>query len=122
MAYRDRLRLNPAMKQLVYAVDAKSGKITDFGTIVKFTGTKDQEAIVSEILRIAEYHGSLNITFAGVPYVNKHFNEYLRADLRRNIPWYCWWSHLYSFTISDHSGVWSCPWQPLAWRNSGPWD
>jgi uncharacterized protein len=86
MAFRDRLRLNPAMKELVYAVDAETGRITDFGTIVKFTGTKDQEAIVSEILRIAEYHASLHIAFAGVPYVNKHFNEYLRADLKRNIP------------------------------------
>jgi uncharacterized protein len=86
MAYRDRLRLNPAMKQLVYAVDARSGKITDFGTIVKFTGTKDQEAIVSEIIRIGDYHDSLNITFAGVPYVNKNFNDYIRIDLRRSIP------------------------------------
>jgi hypothetical protein len=86
MAYRDRLRLNPAMKQLVYAVDDRTGKITDFGTIVKFTGTLDQESIVSEIIRIGDYHESLNITFAGVPYVNKNFNDYIRMDLRRSIP------------------------------------
>jgi predicted RND superfamily exporter protein len=86
MAYRERLRTNPAFKKLIYATDPKSGKITDFGTIVKFTGTLDQESIVSEIIRIAENYKTLNIAIAGVPYVNKKFNDYIKADLRQSIP------------------------------------
>ncbi len=86
MAYRERLRTNPAFKQLIYAVDPQTGNITDFGTIVKFVGTDDKEAITSEIIRIAEYYNSLDIRFAGVPYVTKNFNDYIKADLKRSIP------------------------------------
>jgi len=85
-AFSERLRLNPAFEKLIYAVDPETGDITDFATIVRFIGTDDQEAIVSEILNIAEFHQSLNIRFSGVPYVNKKFNDYIKADLRRSIP------------------------------------
>ncbi|MGM0403361.1 MAG: efflux RND transporter permease subunit [Thermodesulfobacteriota bacterium] len=85
-AYRQRLLTNPAFKKLIYATDPETGAVTDFGTIVKFTDTQDQEAIVSEILRIAAYHEPLQISPAGVPYVNKKFNDYIKSDLSRSIP------------------------------------
>ncbi len=85
-AYKERLLTNPAFKQLVYATDPDTGAITDFGTIVKFTGSQDQETIVSEILCITEYHESLHISIGGVPYVNKKFNDYIKSDMRRSIP------------------------------------
>ncbi len=84
--FRERLELNPTFEKLIYAIDPNTGRITDFATMLKFTGTEDQEAIVSEILRIADAYPSLNISFSGVPYVNKKFNDYIKADLRRSIP------------------------------------
>ncbi len=85
-AFKQRLTKNPAFKQGIYSVDPDTGQITDFAVIVKFVGTQDQEAIVSELMDIVAAHKHLNIRISGVPYVNKQFNDYIKMDISRSIP------------------------------------
>ena len=85
-AFQQRLELNPAFKKGIYAVDSQTGEITDFAVILKFCGCLDREAIVSEIIKIADSYDNLKITISGVPYVVKYFNEYIRKDITKNVP------------------------------------
>ncbi len=85
-AFRKRLMLNPVYRQLIYATAPSTGEITDFGVLIKFVGTLDQEAIVTEINRIADSHTELNIIVSGVPYINKKFNDYIKMDLKKSVP------------------------------------
>jgi len=85
-AFRERLVKNPVFRQGIYAVDRQSGEITDFAVIIKFAGTLDQEAIVTELIDITEAYGDLDIRISGVPYVNKKFNDYIKMDITESIP------------------------------------
>ena len=86
LAFQQRLELNPAFKKGIYAVDGKTGKITDFAVILKFCGCLDREAIVSEIIKITDSYDNLKITISGVPFIVKNFNDYMRADITKNVP------------------------------------
>jgi len=84
--FQNRLMKNPAFQQGIYAIDPDTHEISDFAVLIKFSGAPDQEAIVSEIIQITEAYPDLDITIAGVPFVNKKFNDYIKDDLHKNIP------------------------------------
>lgn len=84
--FKNRIMKNPAFQQGIYAVDPKTGEITDFAVLIKFAGGLDPDAIVSEIIDIADTYSDLDIIISGVPFVNKKFNDYIRSDLRKNVP------------------------------------
>ncbi|MDO9264517.1 MAG: MMPL family transporter [Desulfosalsimonadaceae bacterium] len=84
--FQNRLTKNPAFQQGIYAVDPETHEISDFAVLIKFTGGLDQDAIVSEIIDIADTYPDLDIIVSGVPFVNKKFNDYIRDDLHKNIP------------------------------------
>ncbi|MDX9819693.1 MAG: efflux RND transporter permease subunit [Desulfococcus multivorans] len=85
-AFRERLTRNPAYAGRLYAVDAGTGDITDFAALIKFAGSRGQEEITSEIIDIVKTYPELEIYISGVPYVAKNFNNYIKADLFRNVP------------------------------------
>ncbi|MCD6584268.1 MAG: MMPL family transporter [Desulfobacteraceae bacterium] len=85
-AFKHRLTKNPAYRNRLYATDAQTGRITDFGVLIKFAGTLPREAIVCAIISIVEAYPELEIFISGVPYVAKYFNEYMQKDLFKNIP------------------------------------
>ncbi len=84
--FKRRLEKNPAFRQGIYAVDKKTGRITDFAVLIKFTDSSIREKVVAEFLRITRSYPDLNIIVSGVPFVNHSFNEYMKADLARGIP------------------------------------
>jgi len=85
-AFKKRLKKNPAFEKGIYAVNSKTGEITDFGVIIKFNGTLPRESIVCEIVDIINYYKNLKISASGVPYVVKFFNDYIRKDITQNVP------------------------------------
>ncbi len=87
--FKNRLTRNPAFKQGIYAVDPKTGEITDFAVIVKFAKSEGRPELVGEIVRIAKFHNQqehLKIIMSGVPYISRQFNTYMENDLYRTIP------------------------------------
>lgn len=84
--FRARLTRNPAFENGIYSRDPKTGKITDFGIIVKFINVKDQDAISKELLEIIQSYDTLKIVSQGAPVVNIYFNNYLRQDLFSFLP------------------------------------
>jgi len=84
--FKKRLKRNPAFKNGIYAADPETGKITDFGVIVKFATTENRPAMVGEIIEITEFHDRLDIVMSGVPYVSRQFNTYMENDLYRTTP------------------------------------
>ncbi|MFO7838331.1 MAG: MMPL family transporter [Desulfosalsimonadaceae bacterium] len=85
-AFKARLKKNPAFKDGIYAYDDETGKITDFGILVKFTDADNRPAMVEEILAITDFHDDLEIYVSGVPYVSRQFNLYMEKDLYRSTP------------------------------------
>ncbi len=85
-AFKQRLTKNPAYSNRLYATDAQTGKITDFGVLIKFAGTLPREEIICAIISVINAYPELEIFIAGVPYVAKNFNEYMQKDLFKNIP------------------------------------
>lgn len=86
VAFKQRLTKNPAYRNRLYATDAQTGKITDFGVLIKFAGTLPREEIVCAIINIINSYPELEIFISGVPYVAKKFNDYMQKDLFENVP------------------------------------
>jgi len=84
--FKNRLKRNPAFKNGIYAVNPKTGEITDFALIVKFAKSEGRPRVVGEIIDIAESYSELEIIMSGVPYVSRQFNTYMESDLYRTIP------------------------------------
>jgi hypothetical protein len=84
--FKKRLTRNPAFKEGIYAIDPKTGEITDFGVIVKFAKSDNRPPLVSEIIEITEFHDRLDIVISGVPYVSRQFNTNMERDLYRTTP------------------------------------
>lgn len=85
--FEDRLRNNPAFEGGIYVQDEKTGKITDFGIMVRLIDVPDYDPIVIEIQDIASgYKNDLDITLQGVPVVYHEINEYMKGDLKRFLP------------------------------------
>jgi len=84
--FRKRLTSNPAFEKGLYARDPRTGEITDFAILIKFSGATDRSWIVDEINDIIKSYGDLNIIISGVPYLDKRFNDYIQQDLSRNVP------------------------------------
>lgn len=83
-AFKQRLLKNPAFAGGIYALDEKSGEITDFGIIIKFAGSEKRSEVVGDLLEIVDFHekqGQLDIAVSGVPYVSHQFNAYMEEDL-----------------------------------------
>jgi len=85
-AFRERLTRNPAYENRLYATDSQTGRITDFAVLIKFSGTLPREEIICAIIDIVDTYPELEIFISGVPYVAKHFNDYIQRDLFRNVP------------------------------------
>jgi predicted RND superfamily exporter protein len=85
-AFKHRLTKNPAYRNRLYATDAQTGEITDFGVLIKFAGALPREEIVCALMGIIDAYPELEIYISGVPYVAKNFNDYMRKDLFKNIP------------------------------------
>ncbi len=85
-AFRHRLTKNPAFKCRLYAVDARTDKITDFAVLIKFAGTLPREEIICALMNIVSAYPELEIFISGVPYVAKNFNDYIKEDLLKNVP------------------------------------
>ncbi len=85
-ALRIKLARNPIFENGIYARDHKTGKITDFGVIIKFINLKNQDPICREMLEIIQSHDDLTITPQGAPVVNIWFNNYLHRDLSTFLP------------------------------------
>ena len=84
--FKKRLTSNPAFKQGIYAIDRKTGEISDFAIIIKLCGTMDRTTMVGELADIIKSYKGLTIIVSGVPFLNKRFNDYIHEDLGRNVP------------------------------------
>jgi len=83
---RKKLFRNPAFEKGIYVKNSKTGEITDFGIIVKFTNLKNQDLISREIFQLIQSHDKLKIVIQGAPVVNITFNDYMRRDLIKFLP------------------------------------
>ncbi|MBS3731753.1 MAG: MMPL family transporter [Desulfobacterales bacterium] len=84
--FRQRLKRNPAFEKGLYAVDEKTGRITDFAVMIRFAGTEQRPEMVDEIQEIAGSYDELDIVISGVPYISRQFNRYMEKDLYRSTP------------------------------------
>ncbi|MBN2283569.1 MAG: MMPL family transporter [Deltaproteobacteria bacterium] len=85
-AFREKLLRNPAFEKGIYARSPETGKITDFGIIVKFINLEDQDPTIREMMEIVDGHSDLHIVPTGVAVVNMWMNDYMHDDLFRNVP------------------------------------
>jgi predicted RND superfamily exporter protein len=85
-AFQKRLSRNPAFANGIYAVDEETGRITDFGVVIKFAGSQHRPEVVGEIMEIARFHDGLDVAMSGVPYVSRQFTLYMEEDLYRTTP------------------------------------
>jgi hypothetical protein len=83
--FKDRLRKNPAFKGALYAEDS-AGNITDFALVVKFTNTKNHDAVTREVWKIINSYSGLNSIIQGVPVINKYLSDYMHSDLVNFLP------------------------------------
>lgn len=84
--FKQRLKRNPAFERGLYAVDEKTGRITDFAVMVRFADTEQRPEMVDEIREIAASHKTLDVVTSGVPYISRQFNRYMEKDLYRSTP------------------------------------
>ncbi len=84
--FRERLTNNPAFKGGIYVMDEDSGKITDFGVMIRLYDAQIYDPIVDEVKEVAESYGGLDITLQGVPVIHREVNYYLKNDLLTFIP------------------------------------
>jgi len=85
--FRKRLERNPTFEKGLYSRDEKTGEITDFCVVVKFINLDDQDPVVREMTEVIDSHrDDLDIISSGVPVVNMQMNEYMHADMFRNVP------------------------------------
>ncbi|MBU0993124.1 MAG: MMPL family transporter [Proteobacteria bacterium] len=83
---KERLRRNPSFKDGLYALNDKTGEITDFGIFIKFSEQDDNDPITRELYEIINSYNSLKIASFGQPYVNMIYNDYMRKDLSTFLP------------------------------------
>ena len=83
--FREKLERNPAFEKGLYARNPQSGLITDFCTVIKFVNLKDQDPAAREVMEIIDSHHGLDLISSGVPFVNISINNYMHADLFKNI-------------------------------------
>ena len=85
--FRQRLERNPSFEKGLYCRDPQTGEITDFCVVIKFINLDDQDPVVREMMEVIDHHrDDLTIVSSGVPVVNMWMNDYMHADLFRNIP------------------------------------
>ena len=85
--FKKRLERNPTFEKGLYSRDEKTGEITDFCVVVKFINLDDQDPVVREMTEVIDSHrDDLDIISSGVPVVNMQMNEYMHADMFRNVP------------------------------------
>ena len=85
--FRKRLERNPTFEKGLYSRDEKTGEITDFCVVVKFINLDDQDPVVREMTEVIDSHrDDLDIISSGVPVINMQMNEYIHADMFRNVP------------------------------------
>lgn len=86
-AFRAKLENNPAFEKGIYFKNKETGKITDFGIMVRLIDSVPYDSIVKEIDQIASgYEGELEIILQGIPVIYEQINEYMRNDLKRFLP------------------------------------
>ncbi len=84
--FRQRLKRNPSFEKGLYSIDTRTGEITDFCVVIKFINLDDQDPAIREITEVIDsYRGDLTIISSGVPVVNMWMNDYMHADLFKNI-------------------------------------
>ena len=85
--FEKRLRHNPAFERGIYAVDGDTGRITDFGIMLRLYDSLWHDLLVEELKLIKSgYSSTLDITLQGIPVVNNIINDYLKGDLKRFLP------------------------------------
>jgi len=86
LEFKKNLQKNPVYERAIYSVDPDTGKITDFGFIIKLKNVKSVDKISSKIWDITTCNKILTVTPQGLPIVHNHLNEYMRRDLRKSLP------------------------------------
>ena len=84
--FREKLTRNPAFEKGIYYRNPDTGKITDFGILVRFINVRDQDDITGELWSLARSYHDLNITVQGIPIINHQINEYMQHDLKTHLP------------------------------------
>ena len=87
--FKNRLYNNPAFEKGIYVKNDKTGKITDFGMLIRLVDGIPEEPISKEIAYIAKGYKDLNILLQGVPVIYREINRYMRNDLSFLFPWCC---------------------------------
>ncbi|MGM0418932.1 MAG: efflux RND transporter permease subunit [Thermodesulfobacteriota bacterium] len=81
-----RLKRNPAFEKGIYSSNKETGRITDFGIMIRLKDSPVYDPIVKEISDIAEEYKDLDIIIQGIPVIYQKINQYMKADLSRFLP------------------------------------
>ena len=84
--FKKKLTRNPAFEKGIYYRNPETGKITDFGILVRFINVRDQDDITEELWNLTRSYHDLNITIQGIPIINHQINEYMQHDLETHLP------------------------------------
>jgi hypothetical protein len=86
-AFRKRLYNNPAFEGGIYVTDKKTGKITDFGIMIRLADSFVYDPVVNEFHDMSKgYNGNMDVILQGIPVVYHEINQYMRTDLKRFLP------------------------------------
>ncbi|MGE4519678.1 MAG: RND family transporter [Desulfobacteraceae bacterium] len=85
-SFQDKLTNNPAFEKGIYCKNPDTGKITDFGIMLRLKDSFVYDPIVNEINDISKGYKQLNIVVQGIPVIYEKINEYMKRDLSRFLP------------------------------------
>ncbi|HPQ54578.1 MAG TPA: efflux RND transporter permease subunit [Spirochaetota bacterium] len=85
-AFHRRLTNNPAFNTGIYAKDPSTGRITDFGVMVRLKDLANYGPIVEEVRAVTAGYGDLDITLQGIPVIYREINQYMKNDLMKFYP------------------------------------
>jgi len=86
-AFEANLKNNRAFEKGIYFRDKETGKITDFGIMVRLRDSFVYDPIVREMHQVAAgYQDEIKITLQGIPVIYQEINEYMKNDLKRFLP------------------------------------
>ncbi len=82
------LRHNPAFEKGLFAIDPATGKISDFGILLRLIDVPNHDSIAREMFEIAESYngGSYKVLTHGEPILYKQIYDYMQSDLKFFIP------------------------------------
>lgn len=83
---KENLMITPFFDNSVYAMNKKTGEITDLGIFILTEVSDDQQDFAGEVIDIADASNDLDLNPAGISLMNVYMNDYITDDVIKFLP------------------------------------